>query len=120
MKLEMKSIRDRGIPDKERVVMRALARIDIGQFALIEAGYSNGEINTETGDCFWFPDKVIDEGDWVVLYTKPGKSKEKVQKSGSLAHFFYWDKSRAKWSSNSKAPVVLQVDSWSFLPPDNT
>lgn len=119
MKLELRSIQDRGIADKERIVMKALSNLDVGQFAVIEAGFSNGGVNTSTGDCYWFPDKVVEEGDWVVLYTKPGEDKEKIQKSGATAHFFYWGKNSPKWRVQTRAPVILQVDSWDFIPPES-
>ena len=118
MKIELKSIQDQGIAGKERVVMKARSKLDVGQFALLQAGYSDGGVNTSTKDCYWFPDKVIEEGDWVVLYTKPGTNKEKIQKSGATAHFFYWGKDSPKWKSKSWAPVLLQVDSWDFIPPE--
>lgn len=121
MKLELRSIQDRGIVGKERIVMKALSKLDVGQFAVLQAGYSDGVVNTSTNDCYWFPDKIIEQGDWIVLYTKSGKDKGKIQKSGVTAHFFYWGKDVSKWKGRSWAPVVLQVDSWEFLPPeDNT
>lgn len=119
MKLEMKSIQDQGIIGKERIVMKALSRLDVGQFAVLQAGYSGEGVNTSTNDCYWFPDKIVEEGDWVVLYTKSGNEKEKVQKSGVTAHFFYWGKDLPKWKTKSWAPVVLQVDSWDFLSPES-
>ena len=119
MKLELRSIQDRGIADKERIVMKANTKVDVGQFAVIEAGFSDGVANSSTRDCYWFPDKVVEEGDWVVLYTKSGDDREKVQKSGATAHFFYWGKNSPKWRVKNWVPVVLQVDSWSLIPPDN-
>ncbi|WP_157633640.1 hypothetical protein [Thioflavicoccus mobilis] len=119
MKLELKSIQDRGVSGKERIIMRALTNLDVGQFAVFETGFNKGGVNTSTHDCFWFPDKEISEGDWVVLYTKQGIDKEKIQKSGATAHFFYWGKENAKWGSSARAPVVLQIDSWDFIPPED-
>jgi hypothetical protein len=116
MKLELKSIQDKGVIGKERIVMKSLSKLDVGQFAVLQTGY-DGEVNTLTHDCYWFPDKTIEEGDWIVLYTKSGKQKENVQKSGVTAHFFYWGKDSSKWKTKSWAPVVLQVDSWDFLSP---
>lgn len=119
MKLELRSIQDRGIAGKERIVMKARSKLDVGQFAMLQAGYSNGGVNSETNDCYWFPDKIIEEGDWVVLYTKAGRDKEKIQKSGATAHFFYWGRDSSKWKSKSLVPVILQVDSWDFISPED-
>ena len=119
MKLELVSIQDRGVIGKERIVMKALSKFDVGQFAVIEAGYSGGSVNTATNGCYWFPDKIVEEGDWVILYTKSGEDKEKVQRSGKTAHFFYWGKELPKWKNEKWVPVVLQVDSWGYISPEN-
>ena len=119
MKLTLKSIDGRGDLEKERIVMRAPSKMDVGQFAVIEAGYLDGMVNSSTKDCYWFPDKVVEEGDWVVLYTKAGKDKEKIQKNGAKAHFFYWEKSSSKWGGGSRVPVILQIDSWESMPPED-
>ena len=117
MKIKIQSIADRGDPKKERVVMIVQNKTDIGQFALLDVGYSNGGVNTYTRDAFWFPDKPVNEGDYVVLYTKPGKDSEKLQKSGKMSHFFYWGARDSKWEGKDMAPVLLQVEKWSSFDP---
>ncbi|QFT53559.1 hypothetical protein [Microbulbifer sp. THAF38] len=117
MKLELKGIRDRGNKASERIVMRALSRIDIGQFVILDAGYSDDGVNNDVRSSYWFPDQVIEKNDWVVLYTKAGNYKEKVQKSGSNALFFYWHKPEAMWGGKSRTPVLMEVDSWDFVEP---
>lgn len=120
MKLKITSIADRGNPEKERIVMRAMSTLDVGLYALVEAGYADSSVNTFTKDVFWFPDKKIDEGDYVVLYTKSGNDSEKRLESGRRSHFFYWGKPSAKWGTRTMAPVLMQVESWQAYGPDET
>lgn len=120
MKIKIQSIADRGNPQKERIVMVVQSRTDVGQFALLDAGYSDGGVNTYTRDVYWFPDKPVNEGDYVVLYTKSGKDSEKLQKSGKKSHFFYWGKSGSKWEGTDMAPVLLQVEEWMSFDPTRT
>ena len=100
--------------------MVAQNKTDVGQFALIDAGYSDGGVNTHTRDAYWFPDKSVNEGDYVVLYTKTGKDIEKILKSGKKSHFFYWGRTGSKWGNNDMAPVLLQVEEWMFIGPYET
>ena len=118
MKIKLMYVKDRGDLERERIVMRATSKVDVGQYALIEAGFEEDSVNVETGSCYWFSDQVIEKNDWVVLYTKSGENKEKLQKSGATAYFYYWDKKKPKWNTSSKVPVVLEVDSWDFIAPE--
>ncbi len=120
MRVVIRSIADRGDPEKERIVMVARKAVNIGDYAILEAGYDAGSVNTYTRDSFWFPDKDVDEGDYVVLYTKIGNDKEKVLKSGKRSHFFYWHEEKSKWGSDKMAPVLLQVEQWSAFVPEDT
>jgi hypothetical protein len=120
MKVKIQSIADRGNPDKERIVMRVRVGTDIGRFAVLDAGYSGGSVNTDITDAFWFPDKTVREGDLVVLYTKSGRDNEKSLKSGNTSHFFYWGRTGVKWQRADRVPVLLQVDEWHSYEPKDT
>jgi hypothetical protein len=117
MKIKIQSIADRGNLQKERIVMVVQELTDIGRFAMLDAGYSDGGVNTYTRDVFWFPDKRVSAGDYVVLYTKSGKENEKFLKSGKKSHFFYWGRDGSKWDGNDMAPVLLHVDQWVSFDP---
>jgi hypothetical protein len=60
----------------------------------------------------WFPDKLIQKGDLVVIYTRAGTRSEKVLTTGKKAHFLYWDISTAIWADDSAGVVLLHAPDW--------
>jgi len=112
MKIDIKSIADKGNLEKERLVLKVKSDIDIGDYLVIQAGFHGGEVSTGTFNTCWFPYKSIAAGDLVVLYTKSGKENEKELKSSNKAHFFYWGLSSALWANNDRAPVLLHAPEW--------
>lgn len=112
MNIKISSIADRGVPAKERLVLRVLADTDIGQYAVFRTGVTEGNVTIGVANVFWFPDKPVAVGDLVVLYSKHGTQGEKVLEGGGKAHFFYWGYQGSLWDANDKAAVVLHIDKW--------
>ena len=112
MKITIKSIADKGIKEKERLILKVKSDTDIGDYIVIQAGYSNKEVTVGTYNTFWFPYKAVSAGDLVVLYTKSGRENEKELKSGRMTHFFYWGLDYSIWGSKDRAPVLLHAPEW--------
>jgi hypothetical protein len=118
MKLEIKSIADKGNYQKERLVLKVMADTDIGDYVVIQSGFHNGEVSIGTYNTFWFPYKSVSTGDLVVLYTKSGKENQNELKRGKVAHFFYWGLNSAIWDRKDRAPVVLHAPEWISKSPE--
>lgn len=121
MTLSVTSIANAEDLPKERVVMRALADLDLTNYAVFCC--HAGVTGIQAGDIpkvYWFYDKKIKRNDLVVLYTKTGSPGEKILESGATSHFFYWDLEEPVWASNMRAVVVNTVD-WNVAPvqPEN-
>ena len=112
MKIEIKSIADKGDPNKERLVLRVLQDVNIGYFLVLCTGFSEGQVNTGVNETFWFPDKEVQAGDLVVLYSKSGATNEKTLEGGSKAHFFYWGLSGPLWNAANRGVVVVHAPEW--------
>ena len=80
MTLRLLSIEGSGDIERERVVLRATAEVDIGRYAIFNANKSErGEpYSGNIPYTYWFPFKHIKDGDLVVLYTKEGTKSEKT------------------------------------------
>ena len=96
----------------ERLVLKVTGRTNIGEFAVFRTGHANDEVNIDVSDTYWFPNKEVDVGDLVVLYTKAGEFREKELKAGGKAHFYYWDRPAAVWADADVAAVVLHAPEW--------
>ena len=118
MKIEFQSIVDKGVHQKERLVLKVMADTDIGDYLIIQTGFNNGEVTIRTYHCYWFPYKSVSAGDIVVLYTKLGKTNERDLGNGRKVHFFYWDIESAIWNVEDRSPVVLHAPEWVSKSPD--
>lgn len=118
MKIEIKSIADKGNYQKERLVLRVMADTDIGDYLVIQSGFYNEEVSIGTYQTFWFPYKPVSTGDLVILYTKSGKENQKELKRSKVAHFFYWGLDSSIWNRKDRAPVLLHAPEWISKSPE--
>ena len=112
MNIKFRSIADSGVPAKERLILKVLSDVDVGEFVVFRATARDGIVTTGVKTVFWFPDKEVKAGDLVVLYTKKGAQSENLLEGGNRAHFFYWGISGTLWDDKSMAAVILHVSEW--------
>ena len=112
MSFEIRGVENIGDLERERVVLRAKTETPIGHYAVFRCNPSDDGrvLSGDIPSAYWFEDKTVKSGDFVVLYTKGGQSSEKVN-SGNTSHFFYWGKSAAQWDG-FLAVVVETGGSW--------
>jgi hypothetical protein len=111
MNLKITAIREVGDVSKERIVLKALAAADVGNFVIFCTGLTDGVVNVDVQKTFWFPNKKVNTGDFVVVYTKSGTSSAK-DFNGVKSHFFYWGESDAIWSRPNTSAVLLRAPEW--------
>jgi hypothetical protein len=118
MMLEIKSFADAGLLAKERLVIKVLSDLDLGQYAVFSSEVSVDKSPTAgLNTAFWFADEAIKAGDLVVLYTKEGSSGKKDIGQGHTAHFYYWGLDKVLWQSD-RCAVIIQTSNWISLPTD--
>jgi hypothetical protein len=112
MNLEIRSLADRGDHQKERLTLRCVNDTDMGHYALLQTSSRDGVVNTGVKRTIWFPDKLIQTGDLVVVYTRQGTQSEKVLTTGKKAHFLYWGFSVPIWEEDDAGAVLLHAPEW--------
>ena len=117
MKLQISSVADKGVLDKERIILKVLIDADVGNFLLMQTGVNSedGGVTTHVYQSFWFPWKSVAAGDLVVVYTKSGTNSEKTiggGQAGRTAHFFYWGLRAPIWNNTNRASVILHAPEW--------
>lgn len=117
MKLKVINIRDRGDLNKERVVMKVESAGNVGEFLLAQSGYYNNSVTNDIYETFWFPDKDVNFGDLVVLYTKSGRGSEKPF-NDVKSHFFYLGNKRPIWNVENRAAVLMHAPVWESFKPE--
>ena len=120
MQLELKSFADAGVLDKERLIIRVLADVNIGSYVVLRSKKNeNGMTITGTKDAYLFPEVKVSSGDMIVLYTKRGTSRKKVlEGDGGMGHFYDWSKGYPCWGADSSnTSVRIYADSWASKSP---
>ena len=112
MRVQIRYVADPGDLSRERLVMRVLRGVDIGSFMLVRTGFEGDGVNTSVTNAYWFPDKRLQAGDLVVVYSKAGGDTEKPLDDGHKAHFFYWGQKSPLWDDEEFAPVLLYAPQW--------
>ncbi|EHR1282473.1 hypothetical protein KS874_004646 [Vibrio parahaemolyticus] len=113
MKLKIEYVTDHGELKDERIVLRAVEDVNVGEFMIADTTYQGSDsVSNKLRHTFWVPDKDVDKGDLVVIYTKSGTDSEKENKSGSKTHFFYWGLAKTVWNKNSDAALLIEIRDW--------
>ncbi len=119
MKLEIQSFADIGDISKERLVLRALDDINIGEYLILRSRRStDGGPLSGAKSAYWFPDIEVKAGDLIILYSKTGATGKKALSRDRTAHFYYWHMKEALWGSDKKnVAVLLESKSWESQSP---
>jgi hypothetical protein len=116
MKIKITAIREAGNLSKERVVMKAEASTDIGQYIFFCVDTVDDQPTTSVRNTYWFPNKNINPGDYVIVYSKEGKSSEKEFKNVT-SHFFYLGSNTTIWDIKNVGATILFAPEWeSYIP----
>ncbi len=115
MKINIKRAHDIGIRDKERIVLNVLEDCNCGSFILFDTTYvDENQISNQVRHSFWLPDKDVQKGDLIVIYTKRRNDSEKVNADGSKTHFIYMGLDITIWNENGDAATLVEISDWNF------
>lgn len=114
MKFKIASIANAGDLERERLILRATANGDIGEYAVFRANAAPDDeaLAGDIPNAYWFANREIKKGDFVVLYSKFGTSREKTSESGRTSYFYYWGLDSAIWSSTNYVAVLVNTSDW--------
>ena len=113
MKLTIQSVKEHGDLKKERIILKALDNVDIGNYMIADTTYVDDEqISNKLRHTYWLPDVKVNKDDLIVIYTKVGNESIKENKSGSKTYFFYWELGRTVWNQNEEAAAIFHINNW--------
>jgi hypothetical protein len=113
MKLEITSYSDAGNSGKERLILKALSDVDIGDYIIFCSHVSNsGGPVAGRKTAYWFPDEKLKTGDLLALYTKKGADSKKKISGDRTAHFYYWGLETTIWGGSGNVAVLLLTSDW--------
>lgn len=115
MNIKIVLLTEPGIPDKERLVLRVASNDNIGRYIVFDSHeISPGSISSRPKNVYWFPDKNVSAGDYIVLYTKVGVNSELKNSAGTTTHVFYWGKNTPLWLSTGDGAILIKAESWEY------
>lgn len=113
MKLRILYVKESGNLQQERVVLKVLSNTDIGNYVVCDTTYHDDDsVSNKLRHIFWFPDKVVNKGDYIALYTKPGADREFENKSKTITHSFHWGIEKSIWNKDGDGAVVFLISEW--------
>lgn len=113
MDVKIKYIKNSGSASEEKIVFEVLKDCEIGYYLVLDTTYlSDGKVSNKLRHPYWFPDKKVKTGDLIVLYTKQGENKSKVNEDGSSTHFFYWGLDTSIINNDGDCIVLIEAQNW--------
>lgn len=115
MDIEFNMVKDPGVIENERVILKVTKDTDLGSF-LIATSLENDDnktISSELSNIFWLPDQKLKAGDLVIVYTKDGKKGKVDNIDGSTSYFVYWGLGKP-FGLDPRAAIVLFNASWHY------
>jgi len=103
---------DRGIPNQERIVVKANEKVNMGQYGvMLGVKGANGTAFPISDNLYWFGDGYVFKGDWVFLYTGPGKPKtSELPNTKDKLYTIHWGRNVTVLGDENVVPILFRVD----------
>jgi hypothetical protein len=113
IELEMFGVIDRGLPNKERIMIRAAETVNLGQYGImIGVQINNGVAVPIRDNLLWFGDIALRAGEWLCVYTSPGTPKiSDIPNSDEDMISIYWGRTSVVFKNINIVPILFRIDS---------
>jgi hypothetical protein len=117
--LSLRGVADRGIPNKERILIYSFSAIDLQNF-ILGIGYTADDKNVTPFRqyVYYFEDIVVPAQSWIVVYTGPGQTQvSKLPPPGSdIAFIYHWGLPSVVFQQTEVVPILFRVSEMNFPP----
>lgn len=115
MKLKILKIDNGGDEMNEAVWLKAQEACNLNQFVLADTTFDEAGKSNLVRHTFWFPDKAVAKGDYVVVLTRSGTPKKGKTTTGKPLHYLFWNLDHAVWNNDGDRAVLIEIsDSEAF------
>lgn len=110
--LSIVGVFSRGTPNEERIVLRVNETLHLGQYGLmIGVRLGGGFASPIQDNLLWFGDGILNKGDWVFIYTGPGKARvTNLPNSQEKLYSIHWGRQATFLSNTDFVPILFRVD----------
>lgn len=117
--LNLVSVLDRNIPNKECIAVSVNAPTNMGEYGLM-LGFSNiydGMAIPLRDNFFWFGDGMVKKGDWIFIYTGSGTPTTTFTANGQSSIFtLYWNRAQTLFFNSNIVPMLFRMNAVQVLP----
>jgi hypothetical protein len=117
MKIQVVGIRERGIPNRERLALSVLQETNLCYYAALLSKYlSPASISTGSLPGYWFPNQIVKVGDQIELFSGNGSPRVSPTIIGGTYYSYYWGLPNVVWHDPSACAIVLELSNWATSP----
>ena len=117
--LSVIGVYDRGVANLERIVIQANQAVNLGQFGIM-LGYrtADGLANPYNDHLFWFGDGILQQGDWIFVYSGQGEPKaSEVPGQNQKIYTVHWGKGTTIFAHSEITPILFRADAVQLATP---
>lgn len=121
IELNIITVYNRGIPNEECIAIQVNQQINLGQYGIMIGQYTeNNSAIPFKDNMFWFGDGIVQEGDWLFIFTGNGhatqyKSSDGIHNSYNL----FWERPHTIFANSNVVPILFRVDAVNVNTPPN-
>lgn len=110
--LDVIGIFDRGVPNQERIVVKAQETVNLGQYGImLGIRGADGSAFPIKDNLMWFGDGIVHEGDWLFIYTGPGEAKtNSIPNALQSLYTIHWGRTNTVLGSMEIVPILFRID----------
>lgn len=115
--LHLWGVQDAGVPNKELIAIFVEEDCNLGNYCvLIGHQHMDGTATPIQDHMFWFGKAQVRAGDWIFIYTAPGKSRiEKIDEDSNVISV-HWNKDKTVFQNRTLIPILCKLSEISFPP----
>jgi hypothetical protein len=116
MNIEIMSAVEKGAMGNECIVLKVKNNTDnMGNYLLSDTTYLEDKtVSNELRHIYWFPNKEVAKGDYIVLYTGKGKNKSSMNNENTHTHVLYWNLNITVWNKDGDRAVLFNIKERTF------
>ncbi|WP_374173883.1 hypothetical protein [Flavobacterium tructae] len=107
MSLDLISVVNASIPNKEFVLLQANTEMNLQGYAIVDRTFNGQQVSNEFRHIFVFPNLDVAKGDFVKLFTGEDDYKNYKNEGGTYTHELFWQSSKCVWNDNGKDRASL-------------
>jgi hypothetical protein len=115
MRLDLRGVIDRGVANKERILLVALLPTNLSYYTLLHTDAADVNTNAVMAGghlAYWFPTQWVGPRDQVIVYTRSGTDNVVQRPEGGTNYFYFWGLNQTIWQNPMSRVVVFEHQSW--------